>query len=275
MCVSASVSRMLLLGLFCAVSLGAQGISFSVDNFRAAVRLLEKGVIEGSWEGVQAPSAGLKVSYQLAHEFNRVTAAMKGHERLRNRPQGSDDVVNSYELDMQSREEFNIVLMEFRQDVGEQEDLFRDLNQLFARQRSELEERDAAFKEALRIIDDDIAPIVDDGTVAALYITWPYGLPQEVRDVLESVLDQLLAADYPEARAAKWRYLTRIFQRLHNDHRESFREALREMEMQRKLLKYDPAEFFKELGFSVGYCIKKNDEANERSAQMRNGALGD
>lgn len=253
---------------------GAQDLSLSTKNFKKAVRLLEKDIIGGNWEGVQAPLAAVELFPQLAHEFNRATAVMGANEDLRWRPQVSGDVIRSYERDMQVREDFNRVLKELRQDVGKLEERFRDLDRKFAEQKAQLKAEEEAFRESWRILKKDIAPVVGDPDIRHLRITWPEGLPEETRDVFDTLVTQLLATQYSEARAAKWEHLTGVFQRLHNIQEAGAQETMREMELQKKWIKRDPDDFFRNLGFSIAHCIVRNEEANERSAQMRDAALG-
>ncbi|MCP4545086.1 MAG: hypothetical protein GY835_01315 [bacterium] len=255
--------------------LNATQFSFSKKDLKEAAHLLEIGTIEGSMQTVRAPAAALLLFPQLTHEFNRIERTMRENERLRLQPKSVADVVNSYELDIIKREEFNVILREFRQVAGKLKERFENLDHILTKERDDLEEEAIAFRTVAKIIAQEVSLVVSDPEIRHLRISWPNALPKEVTDVLDRHLVQLLATEDLEARTIEWSYLDRTLRRLRTSHQIAYEQALRDMEMQRKIVKHEPERVFKEIGFMIAYCIEKNREANERSEHMRWVVLGE
>ncbi len=253
----------------------ADDISFSKRKLREAVRLLDDEAIKGSRRTVLAPSAALLLFPQLTHEFNRIERRMVQNEMRRRRPEGTEEVVNSYELDIQSRKDFNAILRELRQHAGELEERFHNLENILGQEAEIFEEEAAAFCEADQIIERDISPVAMDPEINHFRVFWPEALPEGTSDALDGQLRLLLATEYLETRTAEWLHLNRIFERFRTDHQTAYQQALRDMDMERGLLRHDPAQVFKEIGYMIAYCIRENEEANNLSDEMRRVILGE
>ena len=242
---------------------------FSRENLRETKRLVYKRITEGNWETVCTPAAALSLFPQLVHELNSIRRKMEKSRKLRVNPATVHDVLNSYELDMMYRNEFNMTLEELGQCAGDWEEWFSEEGNKASEWRQDLIAEKAAFEEARRIIDDDISPVALDPLVDNLTIDWPKDLPEDAAVALEIQLERLLAADYYERRVAEWRHLDRVYEYLRKNFEAAMDQTLGDLELRSKLLKIGVAEIFQDVKHMITDCVQRNKEANERSSRLR------